>query len=181
MEQFMKDIMTNQAVREAQKGAERFESAVASVLKNEGGYVNHPSDPGGETNYGICKASYPNEDIKNMTLERAKFLYHRDFWLPGRFGEYTHFAIAEKIFDLSVNAGLKQAVKILQRALRCVRYFTEDDGITGSHTLQCEANADPSMLITAVRSEAAGFYRVLAVQNKKNEAFLQGWLNRAYA
>lgn len=49
-----------------------FDKAFEIVIGHEGGYVNNPKDPGGETKYGISKRTYPNEDIRGMTLERAK-------------------------------------------------------------------------------------------------------------
>ena len=51
--------------------ASNFDAAMAEVFSHEGGYVNDPRDPGGETNMGISKRSYPNEDIRGMTRERA--------------------------------------------------------------------------------------------------------------
>src|SRR5690606_28008981 len=56
---------------------ERFRRAVEVVLKHEGGYVNNPSDPGGETKYGISKRSYPELDIANLTQEDAIAIYYR--------------------------------------------------------------------------------------------------------
>lgn len=55
------------------------------MINREGVYVNDPYDPGGETKYGICKRSYPNLNIKELTLEEAKKIYHRDFWKRGKF------------------------------------------------------------------------------------------------
>ena len=60
---------------------DKFEKAIKFTLKWEGGYSNDPNDPGGETNYGISKRSYPNEDIKNMTPERARKIYYENYWL----------------------------------------------------------------------------------------------------
>lgn len=57
-----------------------FEQAVEIILKHEGGYSNDPLDPGMETNFGISKRAYPNEDIKNMTRDRAKEIYLMDYW-----------------------------------------------------------------------------------------------------
>ena len=57
-----------------------FLRAVKEVLKIEGGYVNNPNDRGGETKYGISKRAYPNVDIKNLTLDKAKQIYYNDYW-----------------------------------------------------------------------------------------------------
>ena len=52
-----------------------FKLAIPRVITNEGGYVNDPDDPGGETKYGISKRSYPALDIKNLTVEQATAIY----------------------------------------------------------------------------------------------------------
>lgn len=81
-----------------------WEAAIASVLKHEGGYVHHESDPGGETNWGISKRSYPHLDIRNLTRDDAVRIYERDYWaqvpdtLPD---EVRWFA-----FDVAVNSGV---------------------------------------------------------------------------
>ena len=64
-----------------------FEKAVEFVLRMEGGYVNDPKDPGGETNFGIAKKSYPGVDIKNLTEEQAEEIYKRDYWEKYNIGE----------------------------------------------------------------------------------------------
>lgn len=54
----------------------------------EGGYVNNPKDPGGETKYGIAKRSHPDVDIKNLTLDGAIDIYHREYWLAYNIEQY---------------------------------------------------------------------------------------------
>ena len=106
-----------------------FREAVALILKHEGGYVNDPRDPGGETNHGISKRAYPAENIAALTVERAKELYYRDYWLPVR-GDDLPPALALVTFDMAVNAGTGIAIKLLQRALGVT-----DDGLLGPVTL----------------------------------------------
>ena len=92
-----------------------FTRAVERVLTHEGGYVHHPSDPGGETNFGISKRSYPNEDIKHLTRERAIRLYYEDFWVP--LGcDRLHPALAFQVFDAGVNHGRQKALSWLALA-----------------------------------------------------------------
>ena len=85
-----------------------FDACIAFVLTQEGGYVNDPNDPGGETKFGISKRAYPDEDIANLTIDRAKELYRRDYWdalgLDSRpYGE------ALAILDTAVNCGISRA------------------------------------------------------------------------
>jgi lysozyme family protein len=59
-----------------------FDEAFDVLIGHEGGYVNHPGDPGGETKFGISKRAYPALDIKALTLGQAKAIYRRDYWIP---------------------------------------------------------------------------------------------------
>lgn len=94
-----------------------FDKAFELVIGHEGGYVNNPKDPGGETKYGISKRAYPEENIKNLTLDRAKFLYKRDYW-----DKVSADSLPEEIrfhiFDAAVNSGVSRASKWLQEACR---------------------------------------------------------------
>lgn len=85
-----------------------FDEAVAHILRFEGGYVNDPADPGGETKYGISKRAYPQLDIKNLTVEDAKAIYYRDYWLPAGCDSLPT-AAAFLVFDFAVNAGVERA------------------------------------------------------------------------
>lgn len=78
-----------------------------SILEVEGGYVNHPNDPGGETKYGISKRAYPNLDIRNLTPEAALAIYRRDYWdkLPPGLEPAARWFL----FDCAVNHGVSRA------------------------------------------------------------------------
>ncbi|MBE3604117.1 peptidoglycan-binding protein [bacterium] len=159
-----------------------FLAAVARVLRDEGGYVNNPDDPGGETNYGISKRSYPDLDIAHLTREQAIEIYFRDWWRKFRFGELPS-GIAAKAFDLAVNMGAGAAVRCLQRALRACGRLVAEDGVIGDATIVAALDCAPAALMAALRSEAAGYYRALATAARlegRNDEFLRGWLNRAY-
>lgn len=82
-----------------------FDRAFDFVIGVEKGYVNDPKDPGGETNFGISKKRYAEEDIKGMTKDRAKFLYRRDYWDPHGC-ETMEWGKALCVFDTLVNGGL---------------------------------------------------------------------------
>ncbi len=84
-----------------------FEDAFAIVVGLEGGYVADPKDPGGETKYGISKRQYPKEDIANLTLDRAKFLYRRDYWDAHELDE-VEYGKALLVFDCAVHGGNPQ-------------------------------------------------------------------------
>jgi len=119
-------------------------------MGSEGGYVNRASDPGGETNWGISKRSYPNLDIKSLTREQAKKIYLEDFWLDGSMPSF-HGAIAFQVFDAAVNHGPQTAIRLLQRAVGVA-----DDGNVGPVTraaVRAMSVTDVLLLFMAERFE----------------------------
>jgi lysozyme family protein len=154
-----------------------FDQAFDALIKEEGGYVNDADDHGGETKYGISQRSYPEIDIKSLTLEDAKAIYKKDFWDNLNLDMVVPEVIAIKVFNLAVNVGCKTAVIILQRAIRAAWQRIEEDGELGEATMDAVNNkCSKIILLTALRSEAAGYYRSL-----KNSKYEEGWLNRAYS
>lgn len=90
-----------------------FQQAIKFVLKWEGGYVDNPNDPGGETNFGISKRAYPHLDIKNLAEEQAKEIYHRDYWVKVGCIEIAH-PLDIVVFDTAVNLGVSRALEFLK-------------------------------------------------------------------
>lgn len=81
-------------------------------MRFEGGYVNDPADPGGETKYGISKRAYPNVDIRNLTPELAGTIYENDYWGPAGCAQLPP-GMALVVFDSAVNCGVQRAVNWL--------------------------------------------------------------------
>lgn len=125
-----------------------FEQAFDRLIGHEGGYVNNPADPGGETNWGISKRSYPHINIKELTRDGAKEIYRKDFWLRIN-GDKMYDGVAYQLFDFAVNSGIETAVRYLQRAIGVA-----DDGHWGPRS-QAAADAmsesDIIMLLSAER------------------------------
>lgn len=145
-----------------------FELAIPIVLKNEGGYVNDPADPGGETNFGISKRSYPNVDIKNLTEAEASVIYQRDFW---KFDGINDQAVATKLFDAYVNMkshAIKAAQEVVQQTV---------DGIYGAHTEAAINNTED--FLTKFRARLVQYYQQIVEFYPEDEKFLNGWLRRA--
>jgi lysozyme family protein len=105
-----------------------FNKVFDRVISHEGGYVNNPADPGGETKFGISKRSYPNVDIANLSLEQAREIYRLDFWEEID-GDNLSFPLAYQLFDFAVNSGISTAIRYLQRSLGVA-----DDGHWGPHS-----------------------------------------------
>jgi len=159
----------------------KFEQIINIILTNEGGYSNNSSDKGGETKYGISKRSYPDLDVKDLTPEQAKAIYFRDFWNTQPYKNIDDIRIATKVFDLSINMGATAANKLLQRALRATGNCVVEDGIIGGQTIAAINSTLATELLSALKSEAAGYYRIIAATKPEQKVFLSGWLNRAYA
>jgi len=158
-----------------------FDIAIKKLLEDEGGYVNDPVDPGGETKFGISKRTYPDVDIKNLTVDGAKAIYKRDFWDKGGYDNIDDTAVADKVFNLAVNMGARRAHKLIQRAMMSVGVELVEDGILGPKSFSAINSVDNNALLAAYRSEAAGYYRVLIARRKKFLKYKNGWLKRAYS
>ena len=157
-----------------------FDQAFDILLGHEGGFSDHPADPGnwtggrvgvGElrgTKFGIAANTYPNEDIRNLTVDRAKEIYRRDFWNPVR-AEELPAAIRYAVFDAAVNSSPRQAARWLQRAVG-----VRDDGIIGPITLGAVRAADPERVLRRVLAQRLRFMTGLS----NWPAFGRGWARR---
>jgi len=141
------------------------------ILKNEGGYINHPHDTGEETNFGISKKSYPDLDIKNLTKNHAIEIYHEDYWNKMNLLGIHNEDLILHLFDMGVNAGIKTAIKMVQRLINVTA-----DGIVGPQTIKA-INNFPSIVDT-YKQERKKYYFTIARRNPNLEVFLAGWLNR---
>lgn len=167
----------------------RFDDAVAWVLAREtvfqkghyGDYdyvisTNIKEDRGGLTKYGIDQRSHPNIDIEALTLQQAKEIYKKEYWLPGKCDRLP-WPLSLVHFDGCVNVGIGQAARFLQRAIG-----VRDDGVIGPKTLAaaaevCEARGAEAVSADVVKMRS-NFYRHLANKNEGDKKFLNGWLNR---
>lgn len=145
-----------------------FDAAFERLIGHEGGYVNDPRDPGGETKYGISKRAYPGEDIAGMTLERARELYRRDYWGPAGCDAVPD-VVKFDLFDMAVNSGVKTAIRTLQRTVG-----TEPDGVLGPVTLQAVQSMNPVRFVARFNGHRLQFMSSLSTW----PAFGRGWANR---
>lgn len=162
-----------------------FDKAFEHVIGHEGGYVNDPNDAGGETMYGISKRAYPNEDIKNLTLDRAKQLYKRDYWDKLKLDELATAEVQIELFDTAVNMGVGTAAKFLQEALNLLNRSQKDyadivvDGGIGPNTIKaynaCKRRDNLYKILNCLQAER---YMDIVRKNPVQEKFLNGWLNR---
>lgn len=143
-----------------------FDIAFDRLIGNEGGYTPGVGDPGGETNWGISKRSYPNVDIKALTREQAKDIYKRDFW--DVLGD-AHPAVKFQVFDFAVNSGIQTAIRKLQAAVRVA-----DDGHWGPVSAKALAAMDPNDVVMRFAAQRLFFMTSLSTWAD----FGRGWARR---
>lgn len=157
-----------------------FDKALAVILKHEGGYVNHPRDPGGITNLGVTKKTWEGWtgapasplQMRNLTPAQVAPLYRKNYWDRLRCDEMPA-GVALTVFDFGVNAGPARAALLLQRIVG-----TAADGKIGPATLNavrqyCRLKS-PAELIRAYSESRRNYYRRL----KTFATFGKGWLRR---
>lgn len=157
--------------------APNFLVCLAETLKWEGGYSNHPDDPGGATNYGVIQARYdeynrdlgrPAKSVKQITKAEVDDIYKRYYWDRVN-ADACPSGVDLALFDFVVNSGPSQGVKSAQRVLG-----VDLDGVMGPVTLKALQDVEPSVFIKAYMSERERFLRSLKIF----PTFGKGWLRR---
>jgi len=172
----------------------RFEDSIDYILAHEGGYVDHPSDPGGATFFGISlrflKATGTDidgdgdidaADVSALTMAQVHDLYRSEFWDRVKLDKIESQPLATKIMDMIVNMGIRQGVKLAQRSCKALGEPLRIDGKLGPKTRSALNGGDPVAILDGIRDEAAKFYQSLAEKRPELEVFLKGWLRRAAA
>ena len=159
-----------------------FNLSFENVIGVEGGYTQDPEDTGNwtggrkgvgklnGTRYGVSAASYPSLDIKSITLDDAKAIYHRDHWQVIN-GDAFSFPISNALFDCAVNSGCASAAKLLQKVLN-----VSSDGKIGKQTIAAAQAKDQTELLIDFLTARAVFYARLA----KFELYGKGWMKRLF-
>jgi lysozyme family protein len=156
-----------------------WQKAFELMLESEGGYVNHPSDPGGMTNLGVTKRVWEEwvgresneKEMRSLTPEMVAPLYKRKFW-DACHCDLLPSGIDYLVFDFAVNAGPGRSAKILQTAVG-----VPADGGIGPITLAAVKAQDPTELVEKFSAAKEDFYRSL----NTFDTFGKGWLNRVAA
>ena len=155
---------------------DNFIKSLDTVLEHEGGYVDHPEDPGGRTNMGITQAVYEKylgrgvteEEMRNMKIGDVRLIYRANYWDKVK-GDELPSGVDFCVFDWAVNSGVSRAGKALQRVVGAT-----SDGVIGPNTLKAVYNIDPQTIITKLTDEREAFYKRLSTF----DTFGRGWLNR---
>lgn len=157
-----------------------FDKAFDLLIGHEGGFTDNRSDPGNwtggkvgvgvnkGTKYGIASNSYPNLDIKNLTLDQAKAIYKRDYWNKVK-GDELPQELAFHVFDMAVNSGISRGIKLLQKTVG-----TNQDGLIDPATLAAVKKMDSHKAVLLYNAHRLQFYTSLSTFS----TFGKGWVNR---
>lgn len=154
-----------------------YEPSLARLLTHEGGYTNHPDDPGGPTNFGITIADYRRyakadataADVRAMSVGEAKAIYRKRYWDAQRCDDLPA-GVDYAVFDYGVNSGIGRSGKVLRRVL----HVPDDSGAVTDDVLAAAQAADARALVTAICDERLRFLQSL----KTWPVFGKGWERR---
>jgi len=155
---------------------QNFEECMARLLEHEGGYVWHAQDPGGETNFGVTRATYEqyvgrqvmDGEMEGLTHDDVYPIYKENYWDAVR-GDDLPSGVDWSCFDWAVNSGKSRASKALQRIVG-----VEADGGIGPMTLQAVAEISPKEIIKQMHYVRNNFYKNLDTFH----VFGKGWIRR---
>ena len=156
--------------------AVNFFKCLDMLLHHEGGFVNHPDDPGGMTNLGVTKAVYEKYIKRNATEAEMRALtkidvspiYRSNYWDRGHCDDLPS-GVDWSVFDWGVNSGMGRAAKALQRVVG-----TTADGAIGPMTVKATHNINPHDVIVKMHSSRQKFYESLSTF----KTFGRGWSRR---
>lgn len=158
-----------------------FNQALPFVLDMEGGYANHPSDPGGATNHGITQKTYNDwrvsrglgfADVKQITRDEVEAIYYHRYWIDGRC-DALPWPISLAHFDACVNHGIRSATKMLQAVVHVTQ-----DGIIGPITAKAVAEENPETVLNELLWERLRYYYRICQNRPASKVFLLGWVRR---
>jgi lysozyme family protein len=156
-----------------------WDASFNNLIKHEGGYVNHPRDPGGATNLGVTQRTLSEwrrrpvtiEEVKNLTRKEAEAIYRANYWEPVG-GDALPPGVDIAVFDAAVNSGVRRSSKWLQRAVGMPE--SEVDGNAGPATLTKLRGLNPRVVALNVCDQRISFLRGLPTW----PVFGRGWSTR---
>ena len=159
----------------------KYEKLIPTVLKWEGGFVNHPSDPGGATNSGVTLSTFRSvygkektvQDLKNMTRKQWEYIFKTRFWDRWKADDIYNQAIANLLVDWLWASGI-YGIKYPQEVLR-----VKTDGIVGLKTLAA-INYYPNKkeLFEKLWNRRKKHFEDIVRNRPQSKVFLKGWLRR---
>jgi lysozyme family protein len=169
--------------------AQIIDDMVADILRREGGFVHHPADRGGPTNFGITQRTLSAylgraatvEEVRHLSAELAAEIYRRDYFLAPRLDGLPE-RVQPFVFDSAVNHGPRRAVRLVQQVCATAGFGpVAVDGVCGPQTRRVVAEAEAAMgdwLLAALVEERRNLYRRIVASDPSQRVFLDGWMNR---
>jgi lysozyme family protein len=169
-----------------------FIQAMKFLTPWEGGFVNHPNDPGGATNRGVTQNVYngyrkkkglPIQTVRNITTPEVYDIYYNQYWLASNCDKIPA-PLNIVVFDRAVNMGTGQAIKLLQQSLNKLGKGLVVDGGFGANSLKAVQSMSPNSIIKACElmvQESLNFRELLIKRNNRLSVFRNGWRNRDLA
>jgi len=164
------------------------DTLIDDVLRREGGYVDHPVDRGGPTNYGITQATLSNwlgrpasiYDVTTMSEETARAIYRLNYFVKPGYDAIADAPLQALMFDFAVNSGPAAATKALQVALQKMGLYPDTaDGVIGPQTRQAlRGVANWPELYFRVKCERYELYLRFIGRDPSQAVFATGWANR---
>lgn len=169
-----------------------YRDAIKKVLQHEGGFVNHPNDRGGPTNWGVTLKTYNEymtkvtgrpyqatiDEIKNMPMGNALLIYKTLYWDKIQGDKIRKYSMATAIFDQAINRGHIAAVKQAQRVLKTFNFPLAEDGVMGASTITALNTVDEAKFLNSYLQESILAYNKIVQNNPSQSVFLKGWLKR---
>jgi lysozyme family protein len=160
-----------------------FESAISEVLLAEGGYVDHPDDRGGPTNYGITQKTLSDflgreatkEEVRSMTIDTVRQIYKSNYWDRLKLSFVIDSRLSNVIFDQAVNRGTRRVAEQIQKIVG-----VKQDGIIGPLTLKAINNMDSKKMLLNFIKQSQDAYVSIVTHNPSQLVFLSGWIKRTH-
>ena len=154
----------------------RFDDCLPLILRHEGGYSDHPADPGGATNLGVTIAVLSDwlgrqatkAEVKALTVDKVALIYKANYWLAASCDKLPK-GVDYLTFDIAVNSGVKRAKRFLQEAAGVVA-----DGVIGPKTLAAVEALGAELIIRRMSTHRAAFFKGLSTF----ATFGKGWMRR---
>lgn len=179
------EIKQSAPVQAVRSEYQRFMRCHDIMRINEGGYSDHPDDPGGATNMGVTQRTYDawrgrngksRRDVREITEVEVQTIYYEGYWRAGFCHEMPSDASALVLFDACVNHGLRPAMKFIQRGAGLPA--SSVDGVFGPQTKAAIAGTKPNLLVQRSLDARWTFFERIMANNPSLESFRNGWRNR---
>ena len=156
---------------------EEFNKCIEIVLKFEGGLSDHVEDRGGLTKYGISQKAYPEIDIKNLTLEKAKEIYYKDYWL--KIGCHRiQWPLNLLLLDFGIHSGIGRSYNLIMTLQEQLN--VKVDGKLGPKTAAIIMLSNTKNLSRFMLRDRLNFLCTIVQRSPEQAKFLKGWMNRIF-